>query len=152
MPYTRLFWFVMQSCWFLQCCFFFVGRKFECTKIHDFSEMAAEFYAAPHFWVHKKVWPLSHLHQPTPSNKWPVPKHSTSAPLFKLPVNFRILRWCRERLSSPVKSKLRSSENVRGLMFLCISQFQQCPCLPRANPRALAFFKKNGQIPRGGDT
>ena len=37
---------------------------------------------SPHFWVHKKVWPPPHLHQPTPSNKWPVPKHSTSAPLL----------------------------------------------------------------------
>ena len=35
---------------------------------------------------------------------------------------------------------------------LCASQFQQCPSPPRANPRALAFFEKNGQIPRGGDT
>ena len=37
---------------------------------------------------------------------------------------------------------------------LCISQFQQCPSPPppRANPRGLAFFLKNGQIPRGGDT
>ena len=34
---------------------------------------------------------------------------------------------------------------------LCISQFQQCPSPPRANPRALAFFKKIGRIPRGGD-
>ena len=25
------------------------------------------------------------------------------------------------------------------------------PIPPRANPRALAFFKKNWQIPRGGD-
>ena len=25
------------------------------------------------------------------------------------------------------------------------------PIPPRANPRALAFFKKIGQIPRGGD-
>ena len=65
------------TCWFLQCCFFSIGRKLECTKIHDLSEIVAEFYAAPHFWVYKKVWPPPHLHQPTPSNKWPVPKHST---------------------------------------------------------------------------
>ena len=63
--------------------------------------MVAECYADPHFWVQKKVWPPPHLHQPNPSNNWPVPKHSTSAPLFKLPVNFRILRWCRERSWSP---------------------------------------------------
>ena len=65
------------TCWFLQCCFFSVGRKLECKKIHDLSEIVAEFYAASHFWAHKKVWPPPHLHQPTPSNKWPVPKHST---------------------------------------------------------------------------
>ena len=36
-------------------------------------------------------------------------------------------------------------------MTLCISQFQQCPSPPpRANPRTLAFFLKNGQIARGG--
>ena len=54
------------TCWFLQCCFFFVGRKLECTKIHDLSETAAEFYAAPQFWVHKNVCPPPHLHQPIP--------------------------------------------------------------------------------------
>ena len=40
--------------WFLQCCFFFVGRKLECTKIHDFSEIVAEFYAAPIFGFTKR--------------------------------------------------------------------------------------------------
>ena len=40
---------------------FFVGRKLECTKIHDLLEMVAECYAAPHFWVYN-------LHQITPSN------------------------------------------------------------------------------------
>ena len=35
--------------------FFFVGRKLECKKIHDLLEMVAECYAAPHFWVQKKV-------------------------------------------------------------------------------------------------
>ena len=35
------------TCWFLRCCFFFVRRKLECTKIHDLSEIVAEFYAAP---------------------------------------------------------------------------------------------------------
>ena len=40
---------------------------------------------------------------------------------------------------------------ISTLFYFCISQFQQCPCSPRANPRALAFKKKNGQIPRGGD-
>ena len=34
---------------------FFVGRKLECKKIHDLLEMVAECYAAPHFWVQKKV-------------------------------------------------------------------------------------------------
>ena len=46
--------------------FFFVERKLECTKIHDLLEMVAECYAAPHFWVQKKVWSPPHLHQPTP--------------------------------------------------------------------------------------
>ena len=77
------------------------GGKLECTKMYDLPLMVAEFYVALYFWVHKKVWPPLHLHQSTPSNNWPVPKHSTSAPLFKLPVNFRILRWCRERSWSP---------------------------------------------------
>ena len=61
------------TCWFLQCCFFFVERKLECTKIHDLLEMVAECYAAPHFWVQKKVWPPPHLYQPNPSNNWLVP-------------------------------------------------------------------------------
>ena len=34
---------------------FFVGRKLECKKIHDLLEMVAECYAAPLFWVQKKV-------------------------------------------------------------------------------------------------
>ena len=48
------------TCWFLQRCFFFVGRKLEPKKIHDLFEMVAECFAAPHFWVHKKVWPPPH--------------------------------------------------------------------------------------------
>ena len=40
---------------FLLCCFFFVGWKLECIKIHAPSKMIAEFYAAPHFQLHKKV-------------------------------------------------------------------------------------------------
>ena len=81
--------------------FLFCRKEIGMHKIHDLLEMVAECYAAPHFWVQKKVWPPPHLHQPNPSNNWPVPKHSTSAPLFMLPVNFRILRWCRERSWSP---------------------------------------------------
>ena len=107
------------TCWFLQCCFFFVERKLECTKIHDLLEMVAECYAAPHFWVQKKVWPPPHLHQPNPSNNWPVPKHSTSAPLFKLPVNFRILRWCRERSWSPRITFIWKTSEVSCYYSLC---------------------------------
>jgi hypothetical protein len=32
-----------------------IYRKMECTKIYDPPEMAAGFYATPHFQVHKKV-------------------------------------------------------------------------------------------------
>ena len=42
--------------------FSLVERKMECTKTHDPPEMVAEFYAVPHFQVHKKVWPPSHFH------------------------------------------------------------------------------------------
>ena len=35
------------------------------TKLHGPSDMVAQFYAAPYFLVHKKVWPPPHLHQPT---------------------------------------------------------------------------------------
>ena len=34
--------------------------------MHKNTEMVAQFYAATHFQVHKKVWPPPHLHQPTP--------------------------------------------------------------------------------------
>ena len=43
--------------WFLQCCFFFVRRKLECTKIHNLSEIVAEFYAAPIFGCTKRYDP-----------------------------------------------------------------------------------------------
>ena len=43
--------------WFLQCCFFFVRRKLECTKIHDLSEIVAEFCAAPIFGCTKRYDP-----------------------------------------------------------------------------------------------
>ena len=109
--------------WFLQCCFFSVGRKLECTKIHDLSEIVAEFYAAPHFWVYKKVWSPPDLRQPTSSNKWPVLKHYTPAPLFKLPVDFHILRWCPERSWSPIKAELRSSENRLKSEVSCYYSF-----------------------------
>lgn len=36
---------------------FFVERKLECIKVHGPSEMVAQFYAAPHFQVHKMVCP-----------------------------------------------------------------------------------------------
>ena len=43
-------------------------------------------------------------------------------------------------------------EKKTFFLKLCIRQFQQCPSPPPgANPRALAFFLKIGQIPRGGD-
>ena len=77
---------------------------------------------SPHFWVQKKVWPPPHLHQPNPFNNWPVPKHSTSAPLFKLPVNFRILRWCRERSWSPRITFIWKTFEVScyySLFFIC---------------------------------
>lgn len=35
--------------------FLFVGKKLECTKIYDLSEMVPKLYAAPLLWVHKKV-------------------------------------------------------------------------------------------------
>ena len=35
--------------------FSLLERKMECTKTHDPPEMVAEFYAVPHFQVHKKV-------------------------------------------------------------------------------------------------
>ena len=81
-----------RGCWFLQCCFFFVERKLEGTKIHGPSDMVAQFYAAPYFLVHKKVRPPPHLQQPTappppptppPSNKWPVPYFKNDHFLFK---------------------------------------------------------------------
>ena len=66
-----------EGCWFFQCFFIFVERKLEGTNLHRPSDMVAQFYAAPYFLVHKKVWPPPNLHQPTaprpPSNKWPVP-------------------------------------------------------------------------------
>ena len=66
----------MTCYWFLLCCFFFVGWKLECKKkIHDPSEMVAEFYAAPHFQLHKKVWSRPDLHQhPLPPP--PPPPHT----------------------------------------------------------------------------
>lgn len=114
--------------------FLFVGGKLECTGVHDLFEMVAECYAA------KKGMTPPHFNQAAPSNEWPVPKHprldfrcslveerrlitrtaagnraykhSTSAPLFKLPANFRILRWCRERSWGPAWSELSSSEKL----------------------------------------
>ena len=84
--------------------FLFCRKKSWMHKIHDLSEMAAEFYATPHFWVHKKVWPPPHLHQPNvnPSNKWPVPKHSTSAPLIKLPVKVHMTRKISHSKNTPI--------------------------------------------------
>ena len=48
---------------------FFCRKEIGMQKIHDLLEMVAECYAAPHFWVQKKVCPHHHLRQPTPSNK-----------------------------------------------------------------------------------
>ena len=59
------------TCWFLQRCFFSVGRKLECTKIHDLFGMVAECYAGPHFGVHIKVWPHPICTNPPPLiNDW----------------------------------------------------------------------------------
>ena len=55
-----------STCWFLQWCFFFVGRKLECTKIHDFSEIVAEFYAAPIFGCTKRYDPHPICTNPPP--------------------------------------------------------------------------------------
>ena len=54
------------TCWFLQCCFFFVGRKLECTKIHDLSVIVAEFYAAPIFGCTKRYDPHPICTNPSP--------------------------------------------------------------------------------------
>ena len=37
-------------------------------------------------------------------------------------------------------------------IYASVNSSSAHPPPPRANPRALAFFKKNGQIPRGGAT
>ena len=55
--------------WFLLYCFFFVGWEIGIQKIHDPLKMIAEFYAAPHFQLHKKVW-LRPRFAPAP---WPPP-------------------------------------------------------------------------------
>ena len=62
-----------EGCWFFQCCFIFVERKLEGTNLHRPSDMVAQFYAAPYFLVHKKVWPPPHLHQPTAPRPPPPP-------------------------------------------------------------------------------
>ena len=88
--------------------------------------MVVECYAAPQFWVQKKVWPPPHLHQPNPSNNWPVPKHSTSAPLFKLPVNFRILTGgvVKDR-EAPFSPNYVHLKNFWSLMLLLVVFYLQ---------------------------
>ena len=87
------------TCWFLQCCFFFcrkeIGMHYD--KYAWPLRHSCRILCSSHFWVLKKLCPQPHFHQLTPSNKW----HATSAPLFKLPVNFHILRWCHEGSRSP---------------------------------------------------
>lgn len=110
--------------------------------MHDLFEMVAECYAA------KKGMTPPHFNRAAPSNEWPVSKHSrldfrcslveerrlitrtaasnraykhsTSAPLFKLPANFRILRWCRGGSWGPAWSELSSSGRLLGSRVILV--------------------------------
>ena len=62
--------------WFLQCCFFLVRRKLECTKIHDLSEIVAEFCAAAIFGCTKRYDPHPNCTNPPP----PVNDRSLNTP------------------------------------------------------------------------
>ena len=65
------------TCWLLQCCFVFVRRKLEYTKIHDLSEIVAEFYVAPIFGCTKRYDPHPICTNPPPliNNRSPNTPH-----------------------------------------------------------------------------
>ena len=71
---------------------------------------------------------------------------------------FKCLLPKNEPLSDPHFSVLNNDQHVKTKRFAKLYMHQSIPTVPipppppRANPRALAFlYKKNWQIPRGGD-